>query len=104
MTDKEIEFEEYKLIHKFAYPNTVLKKWITVDTFSNPFKDSWLWLMPVVEKIENRCEATVNIYGSVCYINREDFPQSLTEFYGETKVDATYKAVIFFIQWYNKNN
>jgi len=51
----------------------------------------WNWLMQVVEIREN-----------VCYIET-----SLNDYYSEleeTKIQATYKAVVCFIKWYNEQN
>jgi hypothetical protein len=74
------------------------------------YHSSWDWLMPVVEKIEN-----------LEYINREgrfnlgsvNFEENYTAYVidngvgliqeeGETKLHATYQAVVQFIEWYNE--
>ena len=64
---------------------------------------SWDWLMPVVEKIEN--------LGYFCMINKrtsiytgtKDQKISITTIEGNTKILNTWKAIIAFIEWYNKN-
>ena len=61
---------------------------------------SWDWLMPVVDKIErikNSDDYEVDIFGNCCDIGGR------FEAIGKTKIEATYKAVIEFIKWYNAN-
>ena len=68
------------------------------------YHNSYAWLMPVVEKIESLGYPTV--------IKCIGIGQRLTVvldggelFEGEictTKIEATYKAVVEFINWYNK--
>jgi hypothetical protein len=76
-----------------------------------PFDTSWDWLMPVVEKIEStqykkylyeikgytfiingRCAEVVDIEGEAI----------VKQQVGESKLKATYKAVVLFIHWYNQ--
>lgn len=63
------------------------------------FHESWDWLMVAVEKIERGLGYAVKICQSDCSIND---PQ-IYEF-GETKIEATYNAVLEFIEWYNEIN
>ncbi len=73
------------------------------------FHSSWNWLMPVVEKIEGIKDDQGYLTKVKIWVNRCDivfgndvkhFPYKL----GETKIEATYTAVIEFIKWYNDNN
>lgn len=53
------------------------------------FSKSWDWLMPVVQK---------------CYkIDNEERFNNLIDAVATLDLEATYKAVVEFIQWYNKN-
>ena len=85
--------------------------WTTIDNMK--FHKSWDWLMPVVEKIALMQWTWVQIIPDVlgkfpakssCYIetgvSRVDFKVSTEE---STLIDATYKAVVEFIKWYNEN-
>lgn len=56
------------------------------------FKTDWNWLMPVVEKTTCMHEF------------QEDYPSNSTfwELYNQVSIEATYKAVVDFIKWYNK--
>ena len=59
------------------------------------YHSSWDWLMPVVEKIEglkNSDDYEVDIFGRCCDIGGK------IETAGETKIIATWKAVIQFIK------
>ena len=72
------------------------------------YHNSWDWLMPVVEKIESLEDKydyfTVNISGG----NNPYIESSTGELIADiagfelTKIQATYKAVVEFIKWYNK--
>ncbi len=78
----------------------------------NDFKDlkfhsSWDWLMPVVEKIEslskNPCiQWWATIYANTCSIADED-ENVICDVPANTKIEATWKAVIDFITWHNQN-
>lgn len=64
------------------------------------YHSSWDWLMPVVEKIEaieDSDNYEVDIFGNCCQIGISE------NAIGETKIEATWNAVILFIQWYNQN-
>ena len=81
------------------------------NTFDDlEFHESWDWLMPVVEKIESTLDDdgygnNVLIESSSCTIlsgNDGSVVIGFTE--GITKREATYKAVVEFINQYNKEN
>lgn len=64
---------------------------------------SWDWLMPVVEKIEGLSGSmSVYIYKDGCQIEGRFNGYNKTE-RAKTKIEATYKAVVEFIKWYNAN-
>lgn len=71
---------------------------------------SWIWLMPVVEKIEslkiNGYEFKVSITGNDCLISSFVRFTGTEDVYfsgnGVSKIEAVYKAVLEFIDWYNK--
>ena len=70
------------------------------------FHSSWDWLMPVVEKIRfNEFVENFNINITCDVFIEGEFPE--IEIYCDNKVstlEATYKAVVEFIKWYNENN
>src|SRR5688572_15735915 len=76
------------------------------DAWCRDFEWNWSSLMPVVEKIESLGFAAIIMCDSCC-INRTY--NRLTKNYSqinaleETKIKATYKAVVEFIKWYNQN-
>ena len=70
------------------------------------YHTSWDWLMPVVERIEEAedlmsQEKFIRIEYDVCIIPHHK--GEITE-YGMTKIEATYKAVVQFIEYYNNLN
>jgi len=73
------------------------------------YHTSWDWLMPVVEKIElvmleNDNSINVTI-GSSLYCTIQDSHMEVIELNTcePTKILTVYKAVVEFINWYNKN-
>lgn len=66
------------------------------------YNSSWDWLMKVVEHIENTFE-DVNIlfFLNGCSIESTNFSIDIDR---NTKIEAVYKAIIEFINWYNENN
>ena len=86
------------------------------------FHTSWDWLMPVVEKIESLNLGTIKLDEDDMFRNanavfRIEYKDVYIDLYGgmkkqdewmeqtqfHSKLDATYKAVLEFIQWYNEN-
>jgi|SRR6478736_7922342 len=68
------------------------------------YDKSWDWLMPVVEKIEQLLpdDSIITIEHKRCYIPTI-YNEITIEGNADTKLRATYNAVIGFIRWYNKN-
>jgi len=82
-------------------------------TDNPPFKTSWDWLMPVIDKIEisevlgqvfnvqiNRNKTHI-LYAPANYSNEKWFENLIIK-EGENKLINTYQAVVEFINWYNK--
>jgi len=78
------------------------------------YHSSWNWLMSVIDKIQETFE-TEETYGVLIDICTTHVRISVVEKGFETtidfklensisKIEAVYKAVINFINWYNKNN
>lgn len=65
------------------------------------FHASWDWLMPCIEKIESLGHG-VTIYRKGCQINDAGL-FSGEGFNYSSKIEQTYKTVIEFIKWHNKN-
>ena len=68
------------------------------------FDTSWDWLMPVVEEILRMNSGILNIkmMSNACRIYADDNSFNHLEEQNST-IEATYKAVLQFIQWYNEN-
>jgi hypothetical protein len=65
------------------------------------YHSSWDWLMSVVEKIEQNY-TPVEILDLQCTIGRTIYnPDNIQVCSNNSKLDATWQAVIQFIQWYN---
>jgi hypothetical protein len=65
------------------------------------YHESWDWLMPGVEKIEKENDAIFYIRNSMAEIELLGYPYDLRVTQGNSKLEATYKAVVNFIKWYN---
>jgi hypothetical protein len=66
-------------------------------------KDSWDWLMPVVQKIEQHLFA-VEIKENHCLISGYRKYEGIMFYVKDVfkdKITATYETVFQFIQWYN---
>jgi len=106
------DFNEYKLIHNFVYPDISLKSWINKINFTNNYKDQWDVLMMSVEKIITMREYRFRIELTTMYDPHLGYNCMLIDnvndifFLGislKSHVEATYNSVIDFIKWYNKN-
>ena len=79
------------------------------------FYTSWDWLMPVVEKIEMISKYDIqSIYDErsefmgwypdiFSMYPKDNICDFLSDLRFKTKLEATYKAVVEFIKWYNQN-
>lgn len=71
------------------------------------YHTSWEWLMPVVERIEEMGFSTqVNTIGRQHQITKFEIfsgGADVLNRISKSKKEATYKAVVGFIQWYNQN-
>ncbi len=70
------------------------------------YHSSWDWLMPVVEKIAGNFDVTISSVGLwVTYIDRIDTKwedKHIGDMGGHKPIVNTWKAVVQFIEWYNK--
>lgn len=68
------------------------------------YEKSWDWIMPVVERIDSRTpyDPCVTIEYNWCSIKMLNGGFNI-EVVGNSRIEATYKAVVEFIKWYNKN-
>ena len=123
-----MKIESNKLINKFMdEENSTIPK-IQYDHLSGElltiemprtkwyYHEKWSWLMPVVEKIESIYDEHhgyfgVHISSNGCTIQGTNFrsdiipepPVYFNNVVLDTKLNATYYAVVLFIKWYNKN-
>jgi len=85
----------------FYYPDrsspSVFKN---MSSASVKYHSSWDWLMPVVEKIEVM-GISVEIDGNWCAVQvGQNVPQTAGS--AESKIKATWMAIVNFIQWHNE--
>lgn len=66
------------------------------------YHSSWDWLMPVVEKIEADCFASVEIIHMGCIINHNDPEKTKTARFGKPKIRMVYECILAYLEWYNK--
>ena len=93
-----------------AYPDTKMEDGMGTISNNRSIKDlhyhsEWNWLMPVVDKIEN-LGYEITISNSRCKVNHNTDQSTKEIYHAETqysKIDATYKVVIEFINEHNKS-
>ena len=81
-----------------SVPIKELKPYYLLDQLE--YDTSWDWLMPVVEKIEKTCGASVEMRQQYCGIIHH-LSKWQTSYTWGTKIGSTYKAVVSFIKWYS---
>ena len=93
--------KENKLIAEFMeYPNLGTKG----DFSYLKYHKSWDWLMPVVEKIENLGYEFFIVEDRVKVSHNTDHSiETIIDLTSRSKLNATYNAVVEFINQYNKN-
>jgi len=75
-----------------------------VETHHNQYHQSWNELMPVVEKINTIENYRFSVKIHYCLSRVEtDLLELISDEQGNDTIEATYKAVVEFIKWYNKN-
>lgn len=97
------EFMGYNFITRNAFIARYPKDFIDNSDCYKCFHNSWDWLMPVIEKVEN-LNFAVEISESYCEI--KDGSSIVIELGGGdyTKISATYKTLVDFIKWHNQQN
>ena len=85
----EVKKDTYKFPNRTGLP-------LQIGTIN--YHSDWNWLMEVLDKIEG-LGVVVEIRENVCYIS--PFPNNYISELEQTKLQATYKAVVEFIKWYN---
>ena len=101
------EFMGFKVIaksfeDKLIY-NIPTNNGIGYISYMMEYHKSWDWLMPVVEKIEEM-SVSVSISYNYCYIETEQQKGGFNKkIQSKNKLKSTYKAVVKFIKWNNKN-
>jgi len=115
-TGKHINISGYYLPYLGKNENTLTGEYeATINSYVSvsglKYHNSWDWLMPVVEKIQNLGVSTNIHYYAGTNVNEATINSSVT-FLGykmeydnsefKTKMEATYTSVVKFIRWYNK--
>ena len=110
-------YREHYYIENSDYPNTS-PKYRRILLKIMPFDYDWNWLMPVVEKIEkmgysvdNRATFNYNNFNNsdtpiveyICIISNSNIVANSRDYYPtkESKILATWFAVVEFIKWHN---
>ena len=65
------------------------------------YHTSWDWIMPVIDKIEHLGGSIVIL--KHCSSVKFTFGGISQEFYENTKILSTWKAILAYIKWHNKN-
>ncbi len=102
--------ENNKMIAEFLGKDHELNQCIAAPNFHK----SWDWLMPVVDKIENFQDGedgesmrghlyNFRIEQHFVYILDGESMDVIIEMNGDSKLEATYNAVVEFVNQYNKN-
>jgi len=89
--------------------NKLIAEFMEVDGFLSlsqmNYHTSWDWLMPVVEKIESLRDANGDAYRfTIDMCNAQIEGTHIEMIGGAYKLNTTYKAVVKFIQYYQKKN
>jgi hypothetical protein len=107
MTQKEIN-EGNKLIAEFMgrsiaeqHGEVLYADWDGLHSVK--YNESWDWLMPVVEKIEDTIPGSeIMIDKHSCIIRHTTF--NAKRIWNTSKIQAAYEGVIEFIKWHNLFN
>lgn len=113
--------EDYKLIAEFmeCWNSSYKTKHIGTNLpfLGNKWRDwgdmkfdsSWDWLMPVVEKIAENYDFTIQFYAGDCNCYCMKQTDSATDIPGighggfKPNIESVYRSVVAFVKWYAKN-
>ena len=107
-----IEIDDKQNLKSYRLTNSVYSSILLKSHTENLFfHDSWTWLMPVVEKIEQLKNGygftfSVKISGNYCTIESYNYSLivRIVECNNITKFKSVYNACVEFIKWYNEQN
>lgn len=111
-TDNELIAEFMGMKHQiqvgpFGGEYLYVKNPVTKEFEIPKFEISWDWLMPVVEKINKTSYGAVHLNRSEIFLHRytRKKREELLDFrHDGSMIEATYKAVVEFIKWYNQQS
>jgi hypothetical protein len=68
------------------------------------YKNSWDWLMPVVEKIEDNFKAHITIYNKQCWVEFYGIHDDPCQFHNKDKstIENIWLSIVSFIEWHNQ--
>jgi endonuclease IV len=109
MKDNRLIAEFMGLFDEISLDEDSKEKVMKGITEYSKYHTSWDWLMPVVERINDteRYEVCIgNCHCHVTDIENDNYKvRALTlSLQGKTTIEATYLAVVEFINWYNKEH
>jgi len=93
------DFEKYKLVFKFLYPDEELKMWINAYNYNNNIAEDYDSLFKIINNIEN-LKYTVILDHFTCTIIGPNYEYSFVSNFN--RKHAIYESILHFIQWYNK--
>ena len=101
------EFMDYKFHERSMSQTSRAVKYIP-HISELKYHSSWDWLMPVIKKIHKELyiiEITFNLSGVMVMIKQNINGQLIVHGFDDTlnPLKAYYKAIVEFINWYNKN-
>ena len=103
------DFEEYKMIHNFTFPEEPLKEWVNVDTYNNIFKTDTDSLLTVLDVIDDTWAFAIIISKSpsdkrhlteIVYTNPNKGPKAGHKIEGisDTRKGSIYNAIVNLVK------
>jgi len=110
------DFEDYKVLHNFVYPDDRLKPWINESNYTNNYMTDWEVIMDALSTAESMyfgptvqsLITEVGMKDGMGYCAITLLKKGVNCPFGETHVHknkklAVYSALISFVKWVNKN-
>jgi hypothetical protein len=105
MTDREILLGN-QLIATFVgdktTPDGLPANWYEPSRRSDALKynKSWDWLMPIVEYLEEKCDAVIEIHRTRTKIISSGYMHGNIS---DSRIEASFQAIVNFVKWYKSH-
>lgn len=105
---KFAEFLGFEVMESLSQSTITKEDWLISERHYGKFRTDWNWLHKVIDKIESLEDSkdkifSIEMYRNETIVEKNTFPTGvIARGHGTTRIEATYKALLTFLNKYNE--